>query len=90
MTEALTLMDQVADRGGHLCAVRECQVRLRPGVTFCKRHWRMVPPVVARRISRYWREWQVHGSDVAPEEWLRAVHEAVLAVAAVEVATSGG
>lgn len=89
MTDATVTILYVADPAGHECAARGCHVRLRSGTTFCKRHWRMIPQLVQKRIQRFWREWREHGSEVAPEQWARAVGEAVDAITAVEPATSG-
>lgn len=83
---ASSAIEAVADSRGHVCAARGCEVRLQPGVTFCKRHWRWVPQLVQRRIARFWREWKA-GSVVAPDEWRRAVTEAVEYIANVERGT---
>lgn len=84
---AVAAMEEVASTMGHPCAARGCEVRLQGGLTFCKRHWRWIPLLVQRRISRYWRDWRA-GSTIAPEDWRLAVAEAVEFIANVERGTT--
>jgi hypothetical protein len=63
--------------GKPVCAARDCELVIKPGMLMCRRHWFMVPKAVRDTVWATWRS----GDGTA---WLVASNAAIEAVFRLE------
>lgn len=73
-------MSKATRRAAHHCHAVDCETHCKPEMLFCLRHWRMVPPIIQRRVWATYRPGQC--DDMSPSNaWHDAADEAIAAVA---------
>lgn len=61
----------------HQCEAYDCRKLTRDDELMCLRHWRMVPPVLARKVYATWKQRLASGNPTLHEAAKKAAIEAV-------------
>lgn len=76
MTTLTEMADEHRERARHTCHAKGCDAEVPPEMLMCRRHWRMVPRRIQRRVAAYYRHGQCF--DRRPSrDWCEAAREAV-------------
>lgn len=67
----------------HTCHARGCNTYCAPKYLMCRKHWRMVPAKIQRKVWKHYRPFQEIDKQPS-EKWLKWANRAIEAVAEKE------